>query len=377
MSRRNEHGAEQFFRRPFRDEWEDRWFEELRKALGHAAETLASALRVDPRRFGVLPAVYFPRLRMGSVMYQDWGPSTEDTTLAMPWDPGYIPPPFTCFAPPIAEDEEPDVWLITRVASLVDRLFDEATTSVPRLAKMPNGMYVGTVTWVANKDSPRGVVDADQLLAAGFAQVSATYAIPSAAIPSHEGPPPLYVPMLYVQSDEKYESAEFDALIHAAARAAGGTPDTKPVYDALMAVARAARLRAAQWLNPKTHLLSQAGFDGLKDDLQRRVAAGELYAEAFFDIDSFKATNDKFGYVGADLIAAELVDRVLLAVQRSVAAEYAAFRRKQEVPYHKPNGFRASSRTSAATSSSSSPARISPPPHPPRSKRLTPRTSAG
>lgn len=341
ISRGNQDGAEQVFPRRFDDRWEDRWFDELRRALRRAAETLAASLGVEPHRFGILPAVYFPRLRMGSVMYQDWGASKADTTLAMPWDPKYIPPPFTCFAPPIEEAEEPQVWLITRVASFVDRLFDRTKPKVPNLAEMPNGMSVGTVTWIAETDSPDGVVDADQLLAAEFAQVSATYAIPFASNPSAEDPPPLYVPMLYVQSADRYAAATFDALIHAAARAAGATPDTQPIYDALMAVARAARLRASQWLNPKTHLLNQAGFDGLKDDLQRRVAAGELYAECFFDIDEFKAKNDQFGYVGADLIAAELVDRVLLAVQRSVAEEYAAFRKKREVPYNKPNGFRA------------------------------------
>jgi GGDEF domain-containing protein len=325
----------QVFRERFEDQWEEHWLRELRGTLRTAARFLATALDVAPDRFGILPAVYFPRLRMGSVMVQSWGASKEDSTLALPWNPDYIPPPFTCFAPPIAEDEEQDAGLITRVASFVDRLLDPETTSVPRLAPTPLGMYVGTVTWVAGKHRIDGVVDADYLVAAKIRQTSATYALPMG-----EGPP-LYVPMLYIQSADTYDGTVFDQLVHAAARTGGASAGGQPVYDALVAVARAARLRASEWLHPKTHLLNQAGFEGLKDDLQRRVAAGELYAECFFDIDEFKAKNDQFGYVGADLIAAELVDRVLFAVQRTVADEYAAFRAQQPVPFGKPNGFRA------------------------------------
>jgi GGDEF domain-containing protein len=332
---RQEGTEDQVFRERFADSWEHHWRRELRGTLSTAAQALATLLDVVPGRFGVLPAVYFPRLRMGSVMVQSWGASEADSTLALPWNPDYIPPPFTCFAPPIAEDDEQDAGLITRVASFVDRLLDPEAASVPRLAPTPLGMYVGAVTWVAGKHRIDGVVDADFLVAAKIRQTSATYALPLG-----DGPP-LYVPMLYVQSADTYDGTMFEQLVEEAARSGGASARVRPLYDALVAVARAARLRASEWLHPKTHLLSQAGFEGLKDDLQRRVAAGELYAECFFDIDEFKAKNDAFGYVGADLIAAELVDRVLFAVQQSVADEYAAFRAQQRVPFGKPNGFRA------------------------------------
>jgi GGDEF domain-containing protein len=332
--------GEQVFREAFVDSWETLWAESLRETLKHTAEAIAQVLGINPRRFGILPAVYFPRLRMGSVMFEDWGANHADTKLAMPWKPRYIPPPFTCFAPPIAEHEEGRVGLITRVASHIDRIFDPRASSRPSLTQTGFGMSVGSVTWIADEDPTGGMVDEDEAIAAGMVQISATYAVPR-AIFQPASAPPLYVPMLYVQAADRYDKSVFERLIRTSCRSGGADPRTGPIYRGLEIVARAARLRAAQWLNPKTHLLNQAGFDGLKNDLQRRVAAGELFAEAFFDIDKFKEKNDRFGYVGADLLASELIDRVLLAVQRSVADEYRAFRGKRRAPYGKPNGFRA------------------------------------
>lgn len=323
----------QVFRAAANDRWEDLWTGEMRTDLKEASENLRLALDVPENRFGILPAVYFPRLRMGSVMFRDWRPGGADTKLAFPWNPDYVPPPFTCFAPPIAEKVEPDVGLITRIASIVDRFYDSQAAELPRLADTPFGTSIGSATWIQGKDPIDGVVDSDELVAADIVQSSVAFSLPN---PADGKSPPLYVPLLYVQSADRYARRIFDRLVRSAARAGEG-----PIYRGLEAVARAARLRSAQWLNPKTHLLNQAGFDGLKDDLQRRVAAGELYAEAFLDIDDFKTKNDRFGYVGADLLAAQLIDRVLYAVQQSVAADYAAHRARKPVPYGKPNGFRA------------------------------------
>lgn len=323
------------FRDRFVDHWEDRWTSELHDALRAAVVALSAQLEVEDGQLGVLPAVYFPRLRMGSVIFRHWGASERDTTLAMPWNPAYVPPPFTCFAPPIEEEDEPRVSLITRVASYVDRFQDPSARAWPWIAPTPNDAFVGTVTWTMDEGIDDGVVDADQLVESGVRQVSVAYVLPSLL------EPPLYVPLFYIQAAVPYDGEVLALLMHRAARSGGTAPGTAAIHAALLAVGRAARLRASQWLNPKTQLLSQAGFDGLKDDLQRRVAEGELYAECFFDIDAFKVMNDRYGYVGADLIAAKVVDRVLFEVQRSVAAEYAAYRTKQPLPYGKPNGFRA------------------------------------
>jgi GGDEF domain-containing protein len=59
------------------------------------------------------------------------------------------------------------------------------------------------------------------------------------------------------------------------------------------------------------------------------------------NIDFFKRMNDRFGYVGADWVAAELSDRVLYFAQRDAARDYAAHRAGTSLPFGLPNGFRA------------------------------------
>lgn len=325
----------QVFRNRFRDAWEQLWSDDVRSALLDAMKALAPILGLTEGRFGLLPAVYFPRLRMGSVMYQSWGLWKEDTAAAFPWCSTYVPPPFTCFVPPIAEGEETEVGLITEVASRVDSLYDPMRSgAIPLLTKAPFRMGVDTVSWTVDRSRLAAAIDADHLVAADVHQVSAVYMVP------WKEPAPQYVPMLYLHSADPYESSHFDAAVRAAVRA-DTTRTSSPIYAALLATVGAARQRASQWLNPKTHLLNQAGFEGLKDDLQRRVAMGELYVEAFFDIDKFKAANDTYGYAGADLIASQLIDRILFAVQRSVGNDYARYRAQQPVHAGKPNGFRA------------------------------------
>jgi len=209
----------QVFRAAAHDRWEDLWTGEMRADLASAAKDLAEALGVPTNRFGILPAVYFPRVRMGSVMFRDWRAGGSDTKLAFPWNPGYVPPPFTCFAPPIAEKQEPEVGLITRIASIIDRFYDAQASALRRLADTPFGTSIGSATWIKGKKPNDGVVDSDELVAAGIVQSSATFAIPN---PRDSQSPPLYVPLLYVQSAERYEGRTFDRLVRSAGRAGKG-----------------------------------------------------------------------------------------------------------------------------------------------------------
>lgn len=331
---------------PRPEPWDDVLAATLDDRLENAARTLANlsahgrGVAGRSRSFGLLPAVYFPRLRMGSVVYARWGRAAREVRRAFPWNPRYVPPPFTCFVPPVARDDR--AFLITDVARIVDELGPGTDIeSLRRMAVRPRAKRhiaesaplracVGTSSWT-RRDGAASIVDAYLLAASGVQATTCIYAVPSLE------EVPGYVPLLYVQSDTAYEHEALERTISRALTTVD--PAFVPLQDAMRATIDAARLCATRWINPKSGLLSRTGFDALKDDLTRRVGADEMYAECFFDIDGFKAMNDQLGYDGADRVAAEVADRVLLFVQRDAASEYAEHRAgRRRTP---PNGIRA------------------------------------
>jgi GGDEF domain-containing protein len=313
------------------DPWREHWAGRLRGALDAGAVALQRLLRLPEHTVGVIPAVYFTRLRMGSVPFFLWEERTEDVRLAFPWKPDCIPPPFTCFATPLGSTTEAWFGLIARVASLADS-FIAGDDSVAELsdAEELRGLRVGVVSW-ENEEGGTIVADEWMLREFGIARTTNIFLLPTS--PSWMP----YVPLLYFQSTERYDTERARAILLSALRTSSLTTndasvsaDYLDVRRAVLAAANAAHVRAREWLNQKTQLLNRAGFEGLKDDLQWRIASGAAYAEIFFDIDNFKAANDAFTYDGADLLAAGMTDRVVAYVQREVARSYAhaaAFRR--------------------------------------------------
>lgn len=195
-------------------------------------------------------------------------------------------------------------------------------------------MWVGMSSWQEG-DGAGSVVDAYLLTAAEVRATTCIFLLPCLGVM------PGYVPLLYLQCHDLYDPSVLGQVLHDALLDEAAPGNANPLREALLATANAARLHAVRWLNPKSGLLNQAGFDALKDDLQRRIANAEPYAELFFDIDDFKRMNDRFGYVGADWVAAELSDRVLYFAQRDAARDYAAHRAGASLPFGLPNGFRA------------------------------------
>jgi GGDEF domain-containing protein len=306
------------------DPWRAHWGAQLRERLSETAAAVERMLGPKAPQLGVLPAVYFTRLRMGSVPFFSWEERAADVRLAFPWNPDYVPPPFTCFAPPLSRSTETWFGLIARVASAVDD-FMEGDVDVAHLsaAEELGGLRVGVVSWTDTE--PSVMVADEQLLRDSRVQTTTAVFL----LPVQRGWLP-HVPLLYIQASEPYDTAVAERAILRAAGAlpdeagtATSTEDARAVRRGLLAVARTAHLRAREWLTPKTQLLNRAGFEGLRDDLQWRVARGDGYAELFFDIDEFKKANDTYSYDGADLLAARVTDRVIAFVQREVARAYA------------------------------------------------------
>jgi|GEM_PF-2350233 len=339
-------------RKPAVEPWDAVWADRLDVALERAAAQLSTQVlgkRSPP--FGILPAVYFPRLRMGSVVYHRWGKAAPEVARAFPWKPGFIPPPFTCFAPPVAATDR--VSLITDVARILDRVSDpegsvlgERTSTSDNSAWRPDkasplllhspalNMWVGLSSWQEG-DGVGSAVDEYLLKAARVKATTCVFALPELGVM------PSYVPLLYLQYSKQYDRSKLEQALRDAILPGAAAESAPAIGDALLAAAEAARLHAAMWITPKSGLLNQTGFDTLKDDLQRRVANGEPYAELFFDIDHFKGMNDRLGYLGADWVAAELSDRVLYFAQRDAARDYAAHRGRASLKSGLPNGFRA------------------------------------
>lgn len=305
------------------DPWRAHWAERLRDALDAGAVALQRLLGLPEHSVGVIPAVYFTRLRMGSVPFFAWEKRAEDVRLAFPWKPDSIPPPFTCFATPLGSTTEAWFGLIARVASFADSFIagDDAGAELSDAEELRD-LRVGVVSWEDREGGPM-VADEWMLREFGVARTTSIFLLP--ATPSWMP----YVPLLYFQSTERYDTERAKAILLNAMRASSTADDTSVSVDcmdlrrAVLAAAHAAHVRAREWLNQKTQLLNRAGFEGLKDDLRWRIATGTEYAEIFFDIDNFKAANDAFTYDGADLLAAGVTDRVIAYVQREVARSYA------------------------------------------------------
>jgi len=187
-------------------------------------------------------------------------------------------------------------------------------------------------------------------------RTTAAFVVP-AAEPRRRGRWIPYVPLLYFHSSAPYDTDEGEAILRAAMGTpwpddfrvakylASSEPLIRTIRAAVIATLHASHVRAREWLNQKTQLLSRAGYEGLKQDLQRRIGFGEQYAAVFFDIDNFKKVNDALGYDGADLVAAAVTDRALGFMQRSVSksfADYADARQRDRAYVGAgPDGFRA------------------------------------
>ena len=329
----------------WRDPWREHWASELRSTLKKAALALERILGLRRDTLGVVPAVYFTRLRMGVVPFLRWDDGGPDVQLAFPWAPEFIPPPFTCFAPPTAVRTERWFGLITRVASTVDAFIDGRAT-VAQLSGSPDlsGLRIGVHSWRTG-ERRKTVADEWQLRESGVTSTSVAFLLPESSgwLP--------YVPLFYLQAADMYDTKDAEAAILLASRGSASRSirkDREVLFDighGLRAAASAAHTRAREWLNQKTQLLNRAGFEGLKEDLEWRVARGERFAEVFFDIDHFKEANGLYTYDGADLLAARVTDRVLAFAQSEVArayAEAAAFRRATgEYEAVAPDSFRA------------------------------------
>lgn len=337
------------------DPWRVYWAKRLRDELRRATTAFASLLGLDPKMVGVVPAVYFTRLRMGSVPFLSWKENSPDIELAFPWGPTAALPPFTCFAPPIAREEEPRFGLIARVASIVDGLLigERRPVGESKAADLA-GVRASAFSW-SDDDTGVTVVDEWILRDAGIRRTTTAFVLPPRVRSADPRWVP-YVPLLYFQSAAPYVVEEAEAVLRAALGTARSNDlrakryahldtELRAIRDAVLVVAQAAHVRAREWVNQKTQLLSRAGFEGLKEDLQRRIALGEEYASVFFDIDRFKRANERFKYDGADLLAAALTDRVLAYTQTEVASAFTAHANAREntraYAPTSPDGFRA------------------------------------
>jgi GGDEF domain-containing protein len=339
------------------DPWRVYWAERLRAVLRPATIAFGELLHLSRESVGAVPAVYFTRLRMGSVPYLSWADGSPDIELAFPWKPDAKVPPFTCFAPTIEEADESRFALITRVASIVDGLLIGERRQLPRCsAPELEGARASALSW---SDDDRAVTVIDEWIfrALDIRRTTAAFVIPPPEQRRSDKWFP-YVPLLYFHSSAPYDTDEAEAILRAAMLAfraddfrakkyleAKHQPQIAAIRAGILATLQAAHVRAREWLNQKTQLLSRAGYEGLKHDLVRRIGSGEQYASVFFDIDNFKKANVALDYDGADVVAAALTDRALAFMQREVSrsfAEYAESRqRTRAYAGPSPDGFRA------------------------------------
>lgn len=303
-----------------RDHWDDsvrdrlvRDIEPIRQVLFHEQPAISTAL-------GILPAVYFTDLRMGSILgLHHWYESSREYFLAMPNHPPHVPEPFSCFVP---KTNEPNVALITKIAQVFDTIQLRMNERAERRAKpeemplpaLPTRaritysrslrMWVGSTSWEWNDTA--FLIDSHLLHEAGLRTLTTVFLVPFGRSPVS------YIPLLYLQSSEAFVPGDVEQTI--AELVAPSRIDDDParaiqkqiLERALLSVAHACRLRAREWLNPKTLLLSQAGFQAIRRDLVyriRRDPENTRFAEGFFDIDGFKALNDQIGYDKADDVA--------------------------------------------------------------------------
>lgn len=327
------------------DLW-DKWtwarlFEHLKNIRGILLDD-----EVLAEKLGILPAVYFPSLRMGSILAADWEAGSREYILSAPEGPPHVPPPYSCFVP---ETDVPNVALITKIAQVYDRI--RRGEPVPDDANLtyckPLGAWIGTTPWW--RLSTAFVIDVHLLHQMRFSSMTVIYILPE----QHH--PVTYIPLLYLESHDEFSATAMRDRVHALASVAeaedGALPTNSeapeavdntlpgnaeatrmkihqgaPMFrDALTSLAHATRLRAREWLHPKTLLLSQAGLNAVRRDLLFRMRDREEFAACFFDIDGFKALNDEIGYTAADNVAKQLARRVKTKIQEILSDDLKPF----------------------------------------------------
>lgn len=319
--------------------WDQTWTRWLQRDLCEAAVVLSGLIgRTGAKNaVGLIPAVYFPHIRMGSVIYADWRMGAADVAIAFPWgiDASELPPPYGCYVPRFSCEES---CLITHVAAVVDELKDRKAVKHPHtfFSKVLRA-WVGTTSW--DESTRQFVLDEPYLKRPKIAAVTTVYVIPDTSGDIS------YVPLFYIQSNKPYQTGAFEQalreklepadppgdLLDSRPRAKRDESDiclnAKPTVEpplarAVRSVIQAANVRARSWLNPKTGLLSQQGLTALEGDLRHRILKGHSFAKVFFDIDHFKAMNDEIGYKAADVVARSIADRVLRALQDRLDREF-------------------------------------------------------
>jgi GGDEF domain-containing protein len=327
--------------------WDQTWTRWLQRDLCEAAVVLSDLIGRKGRKntVGLIPAVYFPHIRMGSVIYADWRMGAADVAIAFPWgvDASELPPPYGCYVPRFTCEES---CLITHVAAVVDELKDRKAVKHPHTfySKVLRA-WVGTTSW--DESTTRFVLDEPYLTRPKIAAVTTVYVIPDVSGDIS------YVPLFYIQSNRPYKPETLEQalkekleptdppgeLLNAKRRAKRDESDiclnSKPTIEpplarAVRSVIQAANVRAQAWLNPKTGLLSQQGLTALEGDLKHRILKGHSFAKLFFDIDHFKAMNDEIGYKAADVVARSIADRVLRALQDRLDREFREAAEKAE-----------------------------------------------
>jgi hypothetical protein len=333
--------------------WERLWWEQLYGAEVRAAERLkellvpmkpaadsdrsdASGAVRENRQVGILPAVYFPQLRLGSVLFESWKPGSRAVQIGFPWNPGELPPPFGCYVPRLdIEGGTPlssgklDVRLISRVAEIVDHppsCEEDAKGERFRLFQLPHmKVWCGISSWqsAAGTGESGFILDADYLENADVAATTVIYVFPSLDLSTVQ-----FVPLFYFQSNTNYHLEQTADELQKALIAGDTDPADaqngadRTLWRAVSAVAQLARLRAETWINKKTGLLSQQGLEAIRQDLQYRALQGHSFAEVFFDLDHFKTMNDRLSYERADDIARAVADVVTAYAHTWLDEEY-------------------------------------------------------
>jgi GGDEF domain-containing protein len=294
--------------------WATAWASSLNHDLREAAASVAGLLNRErePRTIGIIPAVYFPKLRMGTVMYSRWEAGSEDVITAFPWGvpATALPPPYGCYVPRL---EDLGCCLISHVAALLDPVIDGRATTYEgiRESSALQGWW-GASSWVEGTDL--FVLDELYLLDPALKAVTTLLMLPSNCERVS------YVPLFYIQSNEAYDPELLVTKLKTVLSQPFGGEE--PISRAMRAVAHSANVRAEAWLNPKTGLLSQRGLEVVERDVRHRVMKGHSFAKLFFDIDHFKALNDEIGYAAADVVARRIADAVLKRLQDDVDDEF-------------------------------------------------------
>ena len=294
--------------------WASAWTTSLTRDLRAAADSISNLLNrpTEPRTIGIIPAVYFPKLRMGTVMYSRWEVGSEDVVTAFPWGVSgtALPPPYGCYVPRLGDQR---CCLISHVAALLDPVMEgEALTYAEVVESKTLNAWWASSSWVEGTDL--FVLDEPYLIDPALKAVTALLMLPS------DRERVSYVPLFYIQSNEPYDPELLVTALGTVLSQPSG--DAEPIPRAMRTVAHSANVRAQAWLNPKTGLLSQRGLEAVERDVRHRIMKGHSFAKLFFDIDHFKALNDEIGYDAADVVARRIANAVLKRLQVDVDADF-------------------------------------------------------